>query len=56
VEIRMGDQLLVAGWVFPTPGGPLKAAEVEHDPTLTGYRTLSEGNLEYHEQDCIHDK
>jgi hypothetical protein len=36
VEIRMGDQLLVAGWVFPTPDGPQKAVVAEPDPMMEG--------------------
>lgn len=57
VEIRVGTQIMVAGWVHPTPDGlPKKRPRV--GGLLTGYRTLSEGNLEYHADDetFIHDK
>lgn len=32
VEIRQGGELLVAGWVCPTPDGPVKGEPVKSNP------------------------
>lgn len=46
IEVRHGGKLLLAGWVHPTPDGPLAKIMVSPNPAFEFYDGLPEDSLD----------